>query len=128
MNGYPKVNLYLDKKIRPAFVHQLVLKAFRGPRSPGKQARHLDGDKLNNHISNLRWGTCSQNAQDRVRHGTCPLLARGEKAPACKFSDEMIAEARRLMKSGVTQVEVARRLGMSTAYVSLLHRNKYRFV
>jgi len=33
---------------------------------------HNDGDPHNNRVSNLRWGTASENALDAVRHGTHP--------------------------------------------------------
>lgn len=51
-------------------VHTLVLTAFDGPRPDGLECRHLDGNPDNNWLSNLRWGTPSQNTHDAVRHGT----------------------------------------------------------
>jgi hypothetical protein len=37
------------------YVHVLVLEAFAGPRPPGAVGRHLNGDKLDNRIKNLKW-------------------------------------------------------------------------
>lgn len=51
-------------------VHRLVLQAFVGPCPPGMECRHLNGDEQDNRVENLRWGTPSENARDRVRHGT----------------------------------------------------------
>lgn len=48
-------------------VHHLVLLAFVGPRPAGMQALHTDDDPLNNHLSNLRYGTPSENQRDRFR-------------------------------------------------------------
>jgi hypothetical protein len=50
-------------------VHQLVAEAFHGSRPDGLVIRHLDGDKMNNRATNLRYGTSSENAQDRLEHG-----------------------------------------------------------
>jgi hypothetical protein len=51
--------------------HQLVLAAFVGPcPSWADQIRHLDGNPTNNRLSNLRYGTRSENQFDAVRHGT----------------------------------------------------------
>jgi hypothetical protein len=50
-------------------LHRLVLLAFVGPCPEGKECRHLDGNRQNNRLTNLCWGTRSENAQDRVRHG-----------------------------------------------------------
>lgn len=51
-------------------VHLLVLTAFVGPRPEGMEALHGDGNKLNNALWNLRWGTQGENTLDQVLHGT----------------------------------------------------------
>lgn len=53
-------------------VHRLVLEAFVGPAPEGAETRHLDGDKHNNWLSNLAWGTSLENAADTCAHGTLP--------------------------------------------------------
>lgn len=68
--GYLILQIVTDEGTRRGVrVHVLVLEAFVGPRPAGQQTRHLDGDPGNNHLSNLRWGTMSENAFDIVRHG-----------------------------------------------------------
>jgi hypothetical protein len=49
-------------------VHQLVAEAFIGPRPPGKEVCHWDDNYENNRLSNLRYGTRSDNAFDSVRN------------------------------------------------------------
>lgn len=74
--GYRQVKLPNRESASPgaqrtAFVHALVLEAFVGPRpAPEMEARHLNGVPSDNRLSNLIWGTASENAFDRVRHGT----------------------------------------------------------
>jgi hypothetical protein len=51
-------------------VHVMVAEAWHGIRPPEMQVRHLNGDRLNNHPSNLAWDTVSANNLDRVAHGT----------------------------------------------------------
>lgn len=51
-------------------VHQAVCLAFHGPRPDGAVVRHLNGDQLDNRAANLAWGSPSENAQDKRRHGT----------------------------------------------------------
>jgi hypothetical protein len=65
-----------EGRVRTRTVHRLVMCAFVGPRPRGKQVRHLDGDKSNNALTNLRYGTASQNTFDTVRHGTHPWAGR----------------------------------------------------
>jgi hypothetical protein len=50
-------------------VHSLVLLAFVGPPPPGHEVLHNDGDPANNRLSNLRYGTRSENNFDITRHG-----------------------------------------------------------
>lgn len=60
-NGYLRVGLN-GKYIR---VHLLVANAFlQSTKREGMQVNHIDGNKLNNHVSNLEW--CS--AKDNIRH------------------------------------------------------------
>lgn len=67
--GYQRVTLSGARRWHVG-VHQLVLLAFVGPRPDGQEARHLDDDKDNNSLSNLVYGTPSENRYDAVRNGT----------------------------------------------------------
>lgn len=67
---HPQVCLCRNKKYTFREVHSLVLEAFEGPRTPGLECCHYDGDPSNNKLSNLRWDTRSANSLDAVRHGT----------------------------------------------------------
>lgn len=51
------------------YVHRLVLEAFVGPCPEGMEGLHWDDDQKNNHLSNLRWGTRSDNISDMKRNG-----------------------------------------------------------
>lgn len=52
------------------YVHQLVTAAFFGPCPDKKEVCHGPKGILDNSITNLRYGTRSENQQDRVRDGT----------------------------------------------------------
>jgi hypothetical protein len=67
--GHQHVSLWVNGVGTSRFVHQLVAAAFLGPRPEGLQVRHWDGDGSNNSVGNLRYGTQSENEQDKVRHG-----------------------------------------------------------
>lgn len=51
-------------------VHRAVALAFLGEPPPGQEVRHKDGDPGNAELSNLEYGTRSENMRDAVRHGT----------------------------------------------------------
>lgn len=70
-NGYFAVKLAFAGATRTTYIHEIVLKAFVGERpltDERGEIRHLDGNKTNNSLGNLRYGTISENAQDRIRH------------------------------------------------------------
>ena len=68
-NGYLCVTL-TDGTNRPQInVHRLAARAFIGECPLGLHVLHYDGDKTNNHYSNLRYGTPADNIADTLRHG-----------------------------------------------------------
>lgn len=78
-------------------VHSLVASAFLGPRPHKNQVRHLDGDKLNNSIANLKYGTQAENEQDKLRHGRDQ---RGERHWKCILTERAVRAIRRRYRFG----------------------------
>lgn len=68
--GHRYVVLKVDGKPTHMHVHRAVLTAFVGPCPDGMECRHLDGNAANNNLSNLAWGTPTENRRDIIRHGT----------------------------------------------------------
>jgi hypothetical protein len=66
--NYPSVGLTRQGRSKVWGVHILVAAAFIGPRPKGLLVCHGDGDKMNNHASNLRYDTASGNARDARIH------------------------------------------------------------
>ncbi len=90
-------------------VHQLVLTAFIGKCPEGMQCRHLNGDKYDNRLENLCWGTARQNARDRVIHGTTNL---GKKGATHKLTGKT-EELRQLYATGLyTKRQLALKYGV----------------
>lgn len=66
--GYPIVTLMKDgKKDEARKIHRLIMLTFIGPDiDPEKnQVDHIDGNKLNNALGNLRWVSKSENMQNK---------------------------------------------------------------
>lgn len=91
-DGYLFVGIrFLDKK-HSKKVHQLVCMAFNGLKPAGAQCvRHLDGNRLNNRLENLRWGTSKENAADTILHGR---QVAGFDHPNMKITKEEAIEIR----------------------------------
>jgi hypothetical protein len=95
--GYSAVVVGPRGTRRHWLVHLLVLYAFVGPLPEGMQTRHLDGNKRNNHLSNLKYGTPPENGADRVRLGEIP---RGADHYLTKLTDARVLEIRQRYANG----------------------------
>ena len=108
---------------RSAKIHRLVLEAFVGPPPKGMECRHLDGNQQNNALSNLQWGTSTENAADRRQHGT---LSRGSKHGASKLTEAAVLEIRASTEPGVV---LADRYGVVDSCISSVRKGlKWRHV
>lgn len=109
-DGYFGVRLRLNGRERSCGIHQLVAEAFLGPKPFAKaEVRHYDGNKTHNVVTNLRWGSRSDNSHDRHRHGAMPV---GEKHWSSRFSDTDIERMRDMRRSGAVVPEIARLFGV----------------
>lgn len=77
-NGYMLVTLWRDGAQRTRLVHRLVLTAFVGAPEDGTEALHADGNRANNALANLAWGTHAENQRDQLRHGTHANAAKDQ--------------------------------------------------
>lgn len=57
--------MYLHFKSKKQRIHRLVLELFAGPPPLNHEADHIDRNRANNHISNLRWVTSRENQNNR---------------------------------------------------------------
>ncbi len=73
-------------------VHHLILEAFVGPRPDGMIGLHRDDDRTNNTVSNLRWGTYSDNRLDAFRNGTAVGAENFRGATGRRRADGSISE------------------------------------
>jgi len=77
--GYMWVSITKQGKCYRRSVHQLLLETYVGPKPPDQECRHLDGNKANNRLDNLKWGTRKENVLDSVKHGTHKGFKRKEE-------------------------------------------------
>ena len=117
-NGYLRITLKGGGRQLTSAIHAIALQAFDRDRRSGEIARHLDGNKLNNHISNLKWGTQSENVRDCINHGTHSSFS------ARHLTDKKAQKALDLRVEGNTYKVIAKKLGVSTHVIGDLLSGK----
>jgi len=94
-------------------VHRLVAYAFL-PKEAGKDhVNHIDGDKRNNHVSNLEWCTPKEN---RVHAAVNGLSQSGSRVACSKLNELDVKEIRSTYQKGSPVFgakPLARRYGVS---------------
>jgi hypothetical protein len=92
-------------------IHTLITLAFLGERTKGHVVRHLDGNPDNNHISNLAYGTPTDNVRDAMRHGT---QVKGSRVHGAILSELQVTEIKlALLETPDNYVVIAKRYGVT---------------
>ena len=115
-SGYKAVSL---GKNNSKLVHRLVAAAFIGPAQKDKfLVLHYDGNRANNKLENLRYGSHKDNSMDAKRHGT---QVSGERQHAAKLT---IAQIKEIRLSPETGVFLAATFGVTPAAISAIRTHK----
>lgn len=142
--GYPTVNLWIDKRARKHMIHRLMAWAFIGhPPSPLHQVRHMDGIRTHCVIGNLQWGTHADNMADMVRHGTQgptnhpermargdahgsrlhpETVLRGEQSPTAKLTEANVRYIRARVGAGELRSALASEYSVSCTHIDRIDR------
>lgn len=112
-SGYLTVELWRDGSRRRIAVHVVVAEAWIREREQGECIRHLDGNKLNNNVSNLAVGSRKDNEMDKVLHGTSN---QGSRHGMAKLTEVQVLEIRDRLLKGESSADVAREFSICERY------------
>jgi len=125
---YLSVHLRKNGKSYKQYIHRLLLETFVGPCPGGFETRHLDDNPSNNSISNLCWGTRSENQNiDRKRNGTDRLRggAKGILNNHSKLNDNKVLEIFHIYQSSnISQRNLAKLYHVTQKVVWLIVNKK----
>lgn len=125
-DGYLWICLKDNDRKQNYTIHRLVLMAFSGPPLPGMQARHLDGNPLNNDLSNLVWGTALENHADRRRHGNTP---QGGANQFARLSASDVLAIRAAAEQGTPRRSIQEHYGLSKSCIGhIIRRHTWRHI
>lgn len=118
--GYETVLLSINKKYKHYFVHVLVAKHFISPKpSPNHQVNHVDGNKLNNHVSNLEWVTPGENRKHGFRLGL--INQDGEKHPSAKLNNKNVIH---ILTSKGSSGSLSKKFGVTVSTINRIRAKK----
>lgn len=104
--GYHRVVLTKNKIHKKHSVHYLVLLAFVSERPEGYYINHIDGNKLNNNVTNLEYVTPQDNVLHSMHYLENPRY--GEHNNAAKLTDGKVVQIRQLfLTKNYTKVKLA---------------------
>lgn len=110
-SGYRGHNLGTSKSDRKyTRIHTLVASYFIEKHLESECVNHIDGNKLNNHHSNLEWTTLGDNIRHAVKIGLHDL--KGENHPHSKLTKSDVYEMKELRKQGWMHQKIADKFGV----------------
>jgi hypothetical protein len=113
--GHVRVNLYDNGRQMKFSIHRLVALAFI-PNPDNKEfVNHKDGNKLNNHVSNLEWATRQENEDHAFATGL--KSSTGSKNNAAKLDEDKVRQIRDLKKSGVSSRALAAKFNIDISNI-----------
>ena len=96
-DGYWNYGLIFEKKLKFISAHRLVALTYLQIKHQKPYVNHKDGNKSNNHYSNLEWVTPSENILHAYRTGL--KSNKGDKHPKSKLSEKLVLNLRERFKN-----------------------------
>lgn len=82
-NGYMRLNLYKDKRQTKFYIHRLVATMFLRNKKNLPEVHHIDHNRQNNSLHNLKWVTSEENNSYKIIHNR-KIFKRN---PSCAISN-----------------------------------------
>lgn len=129
-NGYYRITLSNNKKVKYVNMHRLIAETFIPNPNNYSYINHIDGNKQNNNINNLEWCTQSHNIKEAVRIGLRKTKTRGESPNSRKVNQYDLSG--NLIKEWNSMVEINEELGFDYTCISRccsgIYKKSYGFI
>lgn len=120
--GYYDVGLTNANGTIKKCIHRLVAEHYIDNPSNLPQVNHIDGNKLNNNVSNLEWCTHKDNLKHARILGLNTSLPRpngqGEKNSRSKLTNSLVLEIRQKASEGITHKQLSIEYNVAESTIS----------
>lgn len=113
--GYPRVTLSVAGRCQRFFVHRIVAETFLGPCPGGLEVAHLNGNRRDSRLTNLRYVTRSENHLHKIAHGTMPM---GDSHPGRSITEKIARRIGKRLEEVGSCSRVAEEFGTTAGVVS----------
>jgi len=129
--GYKRVQLLINKEQFSVLVHRMVGIAFLGePPDDKNTINHKDGNKANNHYSNLEWCSYKENEHHKIH--VLKTGSQGENNGTAKITRSIAEEIRKVLlplkirtrKRNLAQQELMEKYDLQQPHIWLILNNK----
>lgn len=126
--GYLRVGLNKDDSHKAYLVHRLVAEAFISNPQNKRTVNHIDGNKANNHVSNLEWCTQQENNIHAHKTGLAKTTERQIKSMCtrAKLNKAQVMDIKELYSKNKTLSELALLYNVSKAQICRIVNGKSR--
>jgi hypothetical protein len=115
--GYVKAVLNKNNKQHHFTVHRLVALAFIPNELNKPQVNHINGNRVDNDLSNLEWSTAKENVHHSFQFGKQTTVMRSVEATHIRTKETSVFPSQR---------EAAKKLGIGQANISSVLRGVYK--
>jgi hypothetical protein len=124
VKGFRTANIKINGKYKSCLVHKLVAEAFiPKPSEQHTYITHIDDNIENNHVSNLKWITRSENYKKVIKHLEDANKNRpGKFAPYSKLSIEDVRHIKSMLHLGVKQKVIAKMFCVSEMQITRIKK------
>ena len=126
VNGYARVDMYVNKKHCREFIHRLVAKAFIPNPNNYPIVNHKDENPKNNNVDNLEWCTYAYNNAYGTRGARCSVSQMNRKD--CSKSVIQFSLDGKYIKTYASAKEAWRQTGVDRAHICACcahYKNQY---
>ena len=120
--GYGKYTICVNKKRLDVLAHRFIWIWFNGPIPKELQINHIDGDKLNNRLSNLELLSPRENTKHSIKIGL--RNTAGENNALSKLNKKDIEVIRSLRKQGLNLKQISILYSIDVSHVSSICRRR----
>ena len=123
--GYLRVVLSHGRINKGFLVHRLIAMVFLPNPENKPMVNHKDGNKKNNHVSNLEWCTRKENELHAKNHGLKPS---GQRNGSSKITDDDAEYIRNNYIKRINSNQLSKKFNISREQIQRIANNKSRII